>query len=79
MYCELVAGTFAMQCHVFVQYAGDLKALVLLWSWSVHLSSQAVITNNLVLYSHYLRYTKLNTMVRNQLVGQTIVIVMETD
>ena len=36
-------------------------------------------TNNLALYLCYLRCIKLNTMVRNQLVGQPIAIVMETD
>ena len=79
MYCKLVANTFAIYCHVFMQHAGDLKALVLLWSWSVHTSSQAIMINNLVLCSHFLGCTKLSTRVRNQRTSHPIAVAMETD
>ena len=62
-----------------MRYVGDLKALVLLWSWSMHAGNQAIVTNDLVLCLHYLGCTKLNTKVKNQLTSQPIVIVVGTN
>ena len=68
-----------MLSHVPVQHVGDPKALLLSWSWSSCANSQAVETSNLVLYLHYLLYTKLYTKARNQLTSQPIAIVVKTD
>ena len=76
---ELVANTFAMWCRGLVQHADNLKVLVLLWSWSAHAGSQAIVTNDLVLCLHYLGCTKSNTKVRNQLTSQPITIVVGTN
>ena len=69
MYCELIASTFLAWCRAAVWHAGDLRALVPLWSKSGCASSQAIMINNLILYLHYFGYTKSNTMVKNQLIG----------
>ena len=57
----------------------DLKVLVLSQSWLAYASSQAVMTNNLVLCSYYPRCTKLNTKARNEPTSQPIAIVVATD
>ena len=79
VYRKLTTSIFAMLCHVPVRHIGDPKALVLLWSWSLRANSQAIETSNLVLYLHYLLYTKLYTKARNWLISQPIAIVIETD
>ena len=79
VYHKLTTSIFAMLCHVPMQYVGDLKALVLLWSWSLHANSQAIKTSDLVIYLHYLLYTKLYINTRNWLISQPIAIVVETD
>ena len=68
-----------MRCCGLVRNVDDLKALVLLQLWLVHANSQAIITNDLVLCSHYPGYTKLNTKARNQPTSQPIAIVVVTD
>ena len=57
----------------------DQKAMVLLWLWSTSVSSQAIMTNDLVIHLPLFRCTKWNTMVGNQLVSQPIVIVLKID
>ena len=68
-----------MWCHGLAWHINDLKVLVLLQSWLARASNQAIMTNDLVLYLHYLRFTKLNTKARNQPTSQPIAIVVVTD
>ena len=79
MYRGLVANISVVRCCGLMRYVNDLKALVLSQSWLVRASNQAVVTNNLVLYSHYPRCIKLSTRVRNQPTSQPIAIVVATD
>ena len=79
MYHGLVANTIVMWYCGLVQYIDGLTVLVLLRSWSVHASSQTIMTNDLELCSRYLGCTKLNTKARNQLASQPIAIFMGTD
>ena len=60
-----------------MQHARDLRALVLLGLLLERVSNQVIVTNDQVLHS--LRFNKSNTLVRNWLISQPIVIVMETD
>ena len=67
-------------CIVFLcDMYDNPKVLVLLWSWSLCANSWAVKTSDLVLYSHYLSYTKLYTKAKHWLISQPIAIVMEID
>ena len=68
-----------MLCHVPVQHIGNPKVLVLSWLWSSCANSQAIETSDLVLYLHYLLYTKLYTKAKNWLISQPIAIAVETD
>ena len=68
-----------MRCRGLVRHIDDLKVLVLSQLWLARASNQAVMTNDLVLCSHYPRCTKLNTKARNQPTSQPIAIVVVTD
>ena len=78
-YCELKTSIFSILCRVPVRQVGDPKVLVLSGSWSSSANSQADETSDLVLYSHYLSYTKLYTKAKNRLISQPIAIAVETD
>ena len=70
---------FVMRCHGLVRHVDNLKILVLSQSWLARASSQAVMTNDLVLCSGYPGCTKLNTKARNQTTSQPTAIVVVTD
>ena len=68
-----------MQSRGLVQYVDDLKVLVLLQLWLACASSQAIVTNDLVLCLCYPGCTTLNTKARNQPTKQLIAIVVVID
>ena len=77
--CKLVASTFSnVVLYSCMTYRQSKSSGTDCGSWSMCASSQAVITNDLVLYLHYLRCTKLNIIIGNPQVSWPIVIVVET-
>ena len=78
-YCKLTTSIFTMLYHIPMQHVGNPKVLVLSWLWSSCANSQAIETSDLVLYSHYLSYTKLYTKAKKWLICQPIAIAVETD